>query len=390
MVILLDDLIKINSNFEDTDAINRIKKDTGKAFKKSDNGILSLHSFDFGKKILYHPENISAFKSGERPFPITLEIDLTNRCNHRCSFCFYAEHIGVESDKPSLQTDILKKRLEEAKILGTKGVSFSGGGEPMIHKDFDEIIIFCKKIGFDVGTITNGSPITLRNVETLVTNLQWIRISMAGGDRESYKKVQGVDQFDLILKNLQLLSSKKFEMNSSLNIGVRMLVTSENLNSLENFVNLIKDFHLDYFQIAPDQFSDDNGLFWNDVKTQQIFKNLKNILNTTNTKLLTTAYMSAQEDLDYPQTCYAHFFKAAIVAEGFFSFCQNARGNENFYVGNIYENSLKEIWLGEKIKEIEKWVRPNNCGLFCKHMSMNNTLEDITNPNTDITPNFVG
>ena len=63
MVILLDDLIKINSNFEDTDAINRIKKDTGKAFKKSDNGILSLHSFDFGKKILYHPENISAFKN---------------------------------------------------------------------------------------------------------------------------------------------------------------------------------------------------------------------------------------------------------------------------------------------------------------------------------------
>lgn len=100
--------------------------------------------------------------------------------------------------------------------------------------------------------------------------------------------------------------------------------------------------------------------------------------------------MAAQEKLDFPQTCYAHFFMLSILAEGHVSYCKNARGEEKFYIGNINKNSLKEIWEGEKTKEIEKWVRPNNCGLFCKHMAINNTMEEITNPDPDITPNFVG
>ena len=89
----------------------------------------------------------------------------------------------------------------EAKKLGTKAISFTGGGEPTIHKDYLELIKFTNEIGFDVGTITNGSAITERNVDTIIENLQWIRISMAGGDAESYSKVQGVDQFEKIVSN---------------------------------------------------------------------------------------------------------------------------------------------------------------------------------------------
>ena len=87
-----------------------------------DGKIENVENFDFSKKILYHPEKITAYKEGQRPFPTTIEVDLTNRCNHRCSFCYYAEHIGVEADKPSLDTDLLKDRLVEAKKLGAKYV----------------------------------------------------------------------------------------------------------------------------------------------------------------------------------------------------------------------------------------------------------------------------
>jgi len=120
-----------------------------------------------------------------------------------------------------------------------------------------------------------------------------------------------------------------------------------------------------------------------------VFKRVKEII-APKIKLLTTTFMAAQEKLDFPQTCYAHFFMLSILAEGHVSYCKNARGEEKFYIGNINKNSLKEIWEGEKTKEIEKWVRPNNCGLFCKHMAINNTMEEITNPDPDITPNFVG
>jgi GTP 3',8-cyclase len=386
----MSDIINIKNSSKVSKESNILKKETGHAFKTNQTDNLKLHNFDFTKKILYHPEKISSYQKGERPFPITIEVDLTNRCNHRCSFCFYAEHIGVEADKPNLDTTLIKSRLKEAKELGTKAISFTGGGEPTIHKDYVEIVEYAHKIGLDVGTITNGSTITSRNVETLIENLQWIRFSLAGGDAESYKKVQGVDQFELIVKNIELISKRKHELKSNLNIGIRTLVTPENIHTLEKFATRIKDLHIDYYQLAPDQFSDDKGLFWNSENTQIIFKNVKKILDSTGIKLLTTTYMVAQENLDYPKTCYAHFFMIAILAEGYVTFCKNARGEDNFYIGNINDKSLKEIWDDVKNKEIEKWVRPNNCGLFCKHMSINNTMEDLMNPVPNMSPNFVG
>ena len=385
----MSDIINIKNSSKVNKDGNELKKETGFAFRTSNNN-LNLHNFDFTKKILYHPEKISAYKNGERPFPITIEVDLTNRCNHRCSFCFYAEHIGVEADKPSLDTSLLKSRLKEAKDLGTKAISFTGGGEPTIHKDYVSLVEYANEIGLDIGTITNGSTITSRNVDTLIKNLQWIRFSIAGGDAESYEKVQGVDQFNLILKNIELMSKRKSELKSNLNIGIRTLATPENIHSLEEFANRIKNLNIDYYQLAPDQFSNDKGEFWNNEETQKVFKNIQNILESNGIKLLTTTYMVAQENLDYPTTCYAHFFMIAILAEGNVTFCKNARGEDNFYIGNINDKSLSEIWDDVKTKKIEEWVRPNNCGLFCKHMSINNTLEGILNPDSGMSPNFVG
>jgi len=382
----MSEFIKIKSNQNE----NLLKKETASNWKSEKENHMELKNFDFTKKIFFHPEKITEYKEGKRPFPTTIEIDLTNRCNHRCSFCNYAEHIGVEADKPSLDTELIKKTLKEAKELGTKGISFTGGGESTIHKDYLQIIEYAHEIGLDLGNITNGSTITIRNVDTFIKNLQWIRVSMAGGDRESYKKVQGVDQFELIVRNLELLSKRKEELKSDINIGIRTLVTPDNVQTLEVFAETIKSLNINYFQLAPDEFTTDKGEFWNSENTQQIFKNVKNILASNDINLLTTTFMKAQENLDYPQTCHAHFFMIAILAEGDVIFCKNARTKNSFHIGNIYKQTLKEIWASEKTKDIEKWVKPNNCELFCKHMAINNTLESILNPGPDESPSFVG
>jgi|TARA_B110000495_G_scaffold80014_1_gene68714 cyclic pyranopterin phosphate synthase len=386
----MSDLIKIKKN--NTDDILNSRKETGKKFNQ-DTFTFDLKNFDFTKKVLFHPEKIVEYKQGKRPFPVTLEIDLTNSCNHRCSFCNYAEHIDISRD--SLKTEILKERLEEAYTLGTKGVVFSGGGEPMIHKDYFKIIEYTKKLGFDVGTITNGSIISESNIDIVVQNLQWIRISIAGGDRDSYRNVQGVDQFEKIINNIEILKKKKKELKSNINIGIRTLVTPENLSSILNLINIVKKLEINYIQLAPDQYTSDKGEFWNSEKTQQILIKSKNILKTTKTQLLGTAFMKQQEKLDYPSKCHAHFFKGVILAEGDYGFCQNIKDSKNentlkFLIGNIYKQTLKEIWESEKVKELEKWVKPSNCGLFCKHMAINNTLEDVINPNSDLSPNFIG
>ena len=78
------------------------------------------------------------------------------------------------------------------------------------------------------------------------------------------------------------------------------------------------------------------------------------------------------------------------MADGNVAFCKNARFNKKYFVGNINNDNIKNIWNSKTNLEIEKWVRPNNCGLFCKHMAIKNTLESIVHPDSSQSPNFVG
>ena len=364
--------------------------------------------FDFSQKLFCHPEQIVEYKRGNRPFPITMEVDLTNNCNHKCEWCYDLDkHKQQESE--FLDTDLIKKRLEEAYQLGTRGLNFSGGGEPMLHKDFMNIIKFCKDAGFDIGVITNGSVISRKNVHQLTELLSWLRVSVAGGDRITYKEIQGVDQFDLVISKVDLLVEVKKNTCSKLVIGVRILVSDKNLHTINGFAErLIMSMAgvVNYLQIAPDQFSTDGGKFWNSLENQKMQSEVREILAAGNIKLLKTGFSipaqklvtidgssehieAGPDELDYPRTCYAHFFQAAITAKGELRFCKNSRGDDRYILGNIKDKSLKEIWDGETNKGIESWVRPNNCGLFCKNMALNKAMEDTLYPDPGVFPNFV-
>ena len=119
---------------------------------------MKLKNFNFNEKVELQPDQIEKINNKLRPFPITVEVDLTNHCNHRCSFCVWGEHIST--DKSTLKKENILKCIEGMRKLGSKAITFTGGGEPMIHKDFYEILVISKKMGFDCGLITNGSVIT--------------------------------------------------------------------------------------------------------------------------------------------------------------------------------------------------------------------------------------
>ena len=44
-------------------------------------------------------------------------------------------------------------------------------------------------------------------------------------------------------------------------------------------------------------------------------------------------------------------------------------------------DTIENIWNSQKNKEIEKWVRPNNCGLLCKNIRVNLTMQKINDSN---------
>ena len=108
------------------------------------------------------PEPAAGLPQGRaKPLSARVEFRLGFRCNARCSFCYYLDHVDdpVEKDPP---TGEVLKRLAMIRKLGASEIEFTGG-EPTICKDLPQLITAAKGLGFaNVSLITNGIKLANR------------------------------------------------------------------------------------------------------------------------------------------------------------------------------------------------------------------------------------
>jgi sulfatase maturation enzyme AslB (radical SAM superfamily) len=100
--------------------------------------------------------------SSERHIPrLPLEgnIDLTYRCNCNCRHCWLRMPANDPAEKGELSFDELSRIVGEARALGCRRWSISGG-EPMLRPDFVEIFDMITRRSLSYSLNTNGTLIT--------------------------------------------------------------------------------------------------------------------------------------------------------------------------------------------------------------------------------------
>ncbi|MAF95654.1 MAG: hypothetical protein CMM60_07870 [Rhodospirillaceae bacterium] len=94
----------------------------------------------------------------ENQIPLTVNVELTHKCNLRCQHCY------VDFDSTHISAKQWQSILDELAKLETLVLTVSGG-EPMLHPEFDEIYKYAHAKGFGIRLFSNLLPVDEKKLE---------------------------------------------------------------------------------------------------------------------------------------------------------------------------------------------------------------------------------
>lgn len=121
---------------------------------------------------------------GSRICPIkipSINMHILEACNMRCHHC-YATNIGWRMSLDSAK-DVIRLLAD----YGSEKINFAGG-EPLLHTDLREMIMWAKECKMTTSIVTNGSLLNPEWIAEMSGYLDWLTLSIDSSNPETHKK----------------------------------------------------------------------------------------------------------------------------------------------------------------------------------------------------------
>lgn len=315
-----------------------------------------------------------------------LTLKLTDRCNMNCYMCGQKHTRKVEHND-DLNYEIIRDEIKKLDELETV---YLFGGEPLLYEKIDLILKMLYEANIDVLITTNGLLLD-KYIDLIVdTKVRDITISIDSISRKKYNKIRGCDGMNKVISNLKALEKRKKEKKSVLpHIGINCVVLPENVDELEkiynyfcqefeeieriNFespINISKKEGKEYEKIMKDQF----GIVvssWKGFsrKIEKISPNQdillkKSISRLSNREKVTLMMPESMkniinndvDDLNDVSKCDFAAYSATVMPNGNVTYCTDF---PDYIVGNIYEDTLNNIFNNEKSRKFKSFLEKN-------------------------------
>jgi radical SAM protein with 4Fe4S-binding SPASM domain len=297
-------------------------------------------------------------------------------CNHLCIMC-WQRTISTAEKNSLLKKERRKLKLKNYNFLfsllpgSVKTVDVTGGGEPLLHPEIFQILNLIKKNNFYGRLITNGLLLNSSNIKKLL-DIDWdsIRISFHAACKNTYFKIHGRDDFNKIIKLLQIIKKNKQNYPQS-NLKISLLFVIQKLNYKEIF-----KFSCLAERLAVDELEYDNlidykkGLTLNkkqmNIAKKLLIKVAKKCFIPNNSLSLVKSYKLLYEkgkNLKQPLSFDKNRFKnrrCGIIQKSVFVFTTGEVYpccfliNKSKKMGNIRNEKLIDIWRKPVYKKLRK------------------------------------
>ncbi|OHW61974.1 S-adenosyl-L-methionine-dependent 2-deoxy-scyllo-inosamine dehydrogenase [Andreesenia angusta] len=266
-------------------------------------------------------------------FPRYIDIELTNHCNYKCLMC----PVGTGSmnrNQGFMSEAIFNKILDEIKLYKTP-LRFIRWGEPTIHNEYINYIKKAKENGVICHVNTNGTMLEEKQMKKLIDiKLDSIKFSFQGVDRKTYIEMRNKDYFDNLIENIKKLYDIRKD-NYYPYIQVSTTITYESKEMVEKFVGDIEQY-CDMTNVGR--------TILDKINIEKV-----NLNDSDKARLIELKRKQSSSKKRF-NCCPEVFDKLSINWDGTVTACCSDYDNL-MIVGDLKKNSLKEIWLSEKMNE---------------------------------------
>lgn len=268
-----------------------------------------------------------------RPGHLTLE--LTNLCNANCIFCPYSQQLRAHE---RMTEAVFKKAVGDYVAMGGGSVDLTPiVGDPLIHPQFLEWVRFLRSLPqIDRITVTtNGILLSKHGIdEILDSGLSRINISMAGFDREMYRRIYRVDAYRKVIANVEKL----------------LAANSRRKRKVPIFLCLRPDRPQSEVLASPD---------FRRLLPYHPRVSFADVLSRSGGQI--DALPEGMTLADLPLTpksapCIATYFGLAVQSGGDVQVCacESSVNAPGLVIGNVLDQSLGDIWRGARMEALRR------------------------------------
>lgn len=284
------------------------------------------------KSVPVSTDKIDLAAAAPIPVPFLVYVEPTSFCNLKCRFC--PNPTVPASKKSFMPMATFQKIIDDIKGLPARPrvFKFCGVGESLLHRDIAVMIKTVRDTGSADRIImyTNGVLLNPELNRKIVSGgLNQINISVEATDSEGYEKFAGAKvDFERYVENIRDL----YEHREQLKIYVKIHSAAVKSESEKQKLYDIFENISDYISIE--------GLthIWGDFRSELEEKVVDRYEHNAAKKR---------------QICAISFKTLNINADGSCSPC-STDWQHKVIIGNIHEESLNEIWNGERLRALQE------------------------------------
>ncbi len=347
-------------------------------------------------KIIHFPEKLQSFRDGKITAPIYVRLKPINRCNHDCFFCVYAsgyrketpptngiDHIVSKMHEDMVESDTIPTAkmlevLQDFHEMGVKAVTYSGGGEPLLHKDIVQMMQQTLDYGIDLSIITNGQLLTGKRAQVLA-KAKWVRVSIDYTSADEMMRFRHVPErmFEDVLSNL-----KEFDeiRDPGCDLGINYIVHRDNCKDLVGIAKRLKECGVDNIRFSP-MWVPGIENYHAPIK-EHVEKQLRECQALCDgTMTINTTY-----DFNSPahgtkrsyEKCFFMQTVPVVGADMNVYACHNKAYDNKGKIGSIADKRFKELWFSAEAKHVFDTLNPkHDCCHQCANDMKNHVINDV-------------